>query len=76
MFRVPTCDSCEPREAVQPAVAANKRLPSLRSVWQSQLNAGTLGGQLSGNPWQIVPEQEYLAYLEHERHMFAWCLVE
>jgi hypothetical protein len=29
-----------------------------------------------GNPWQTADEHEYLASLEHERHMFAWCLVE
>lgn len=28
------------------------------------------------NSWQTTPEHEYLAYLEHERHLFAWCLVE
>jgi hypothetical protein len=28
------------------------------------------------NPWQVAPEEEYLASLEHERHMFAWCLVQ
>ena len=28
------------------------------------------------NPWCSAPEEEYLAYLEGERHMYAWCLVE
>lgn len=28
------------------------------------------------NPWQAVAEREYLSYLESERHLFAWCLVE
>jgi hypothetical protein len=31
---------------------------------------------MDDNPWQTAPEHEYLAYVEHERHMFAWCLVE
>jgi hypothetical protein len=28
------------------------------------------------NPWCRAPEDDYLVYLEHERHMYAWCLAQ
>lgn len=36
-------------------------------------NNDTLGNPMA-NGWCTAPEDEYLEYLEHERHMYAWCL--